>query len=166
VDGFVVEDEDVGYLHEVVVAWLIRVLGTWLVERGGIVGASDARFAVTNSRGRKPDLSVYFAGRRPPADGLIRIAPDIMIEVVSPRPKDARRDRIDKMADYAVFGVRYYWIVDPAVEMLEIFELGEDGRYVKALGATDGIVSEVAGCEGLTLDLDALWSETRSLPSR
>jgi Uma2 family endonuclease len=163
VDGRLVEDEDVGLLHDVVVAWVIRVIGTWIAERGGLVGASDTRFAVTGSRGRKPDVFVYFAGRKGPAHGLVRTPPDIMIEVVSPRPKDARRDRIEKTADYAAFGVRLYWILDPGVESLEIFERDDNGRYGLALGAADGAVQDVPGCPGLTLDLDALWAETRRL---
>jgi Uma2 family endonuclease len=165
VDGRVVEDEEVGALHDVVVGWLIYVLRSWLAERGGLVGASDTRFGVTSTRGRKPDLYVYFPGRKPPAHGLVTIPPDIMLEVVSPRPKDTRRDRIDKLAEYAVFGVRFYWIVDPAMQTLEIFELGADGRYAQALGATDGRVLEVPGCPELALDLDALWSETQRLQS-
>jgi Uma2 family endonuclease len=163
VDGRLVEDEHVGYLHEVVVAWLIHVLRSWLLVRGGVVGASDARFGVSRTRGRKPDLSVYFAGRRPPAHGLVTLPPDIMIEVVSPRPSDARRDRIEKMAEYGAFGVRYYWIVDPNVRTFEIFELGADGRYTRALGAAEGAISMVPGCEGLSLDLDGLWAETERL---
>jgi Uma2 family endonuclease len=163
VDGRLVEEEDVGALHDAVAAWFVWVLKSWLASRGGIVLISDTRFGVAPGRGRKPDTSVYFSGRKPPAQGLVTTPPDIMIEVVSPRPKDARRDRVEKTNEYAVFGVHFYWIVDPALRSFEIFELGADGRYVKALGAADGIIEKVPGCEGLSLDLDALWGEASQL---
>jgi Uma2 family endonuclease len=163
VDGCLVEEEDVGALHDVVAAWFVWMLKSWLAPRGGFVLISDTRFGVSPRRGRKPDTSVYFPGRKPPAQGLVTTPPDIMIEVVSPRPKDARRDRVEKTNEYAAFGVRFYWIVDPALRSFEIFELGADGRYVKALGAADGLIEKVPGCEGLTLDLDALWSEASRL---
>jgi Uma2 family endonuclease len=163
VDGHLVKDEDVGALHDVVAAWLVWILKSWLGPRGGFVLISDTRFGVSPRRGRKPDLSVYFAGRKPPAHGLVTTPPDIMIEIVSPRPKDARRDRVEKTNEYAAFGVRLYWIVDPALRSLEIFELGADGRYVKALGAVNGLIETVPGCKGLTVDLDALWDEASRL---
>ena len=165
VDGRLVEEEEVGFLHDLVVAWLIRVLGSWAAERDGVVGASDTRFGVSASRGRKPDVSMYLEGRRPPAHGLVTTPPDVMIEVVSPRPSDARRDRLEKMAEYAAFGVRFYWVVDPALELVEIFELQGDGRYSRAAAAGEGSLDEVPGCPGLTLELDALWREARSLPT-
>jgi hypothetical protein len=53
--------------------------------------------------------------------------------------------------------VRWYWIVDPQLRSLEIFELTPDRRYARALGATDGTVEQIPGCGGLSLDLGALW---------
>jgi Uma2 family endonuclease len=158
VDGRVVEDEAVGASHDIVVAWLIRMLGNWLATRGGVVGVSDTRFGVSRTRGRKPDLYAYFRGRRPPGEGLVTLPPDIMVEVVSRRPKDARRDRVEKLVEYAAFGVRFYWIVDPTERSLSIFELGADGRYAAALVASEGVVT-IPGCDALALDLDALWAE-------
>jgi len=163
VDGHLVEEEDVGALHDVIVAWFVWVLKSWLTSGGGFVLVSDTRFGVSPRRGRKPDVSVYFEGRKPPAQGLVTTPPDIMIEVISPRPKDARRDRVEKTNEYAEFGVRFYWIVDPALRSFEIFELGADGRYVKALGAASGILGKVPGCEALVIDLDALWREASRL---
>jgi Uma2 family endonuclease len=165
VDGRLEEEEVPSYLHEAVVAWLIDTLRGWAVPRGGWVFGSESKFAVASQRGRKSDVSVYFPGAPLPGrrDSVARVPPQIMIEVLSPRPRDGRRDRIDKTRDYADFGVRQYWIVDPELRVLEILELGADGRYAIALTAAEG-AHPVPGCEGLTLDLDALWAEIDRLP--
>lgn len=164
VDGQLVEEEVVGYAHEIVVIWFAALLRLWIAPRGGLVGGSDARFAVSTTRGRKPDLTVYLPGRpKPPAHGLIRVPPDIAVEVVSPTPRDGLRDRVEKVKEYAAFGVKWYWIVDPQLRSLEVLELGADRRYTHAFSATEGVISTVPGTEGLSLDLDALWSELDSL---
>jgi Uma2 family endonuclease len=160
VDGRLEEVEVPDFVHEFLVALLAHFLTGWALPRGGFVGASGAKLAVGERRGRMPDLVVYLPGRPHPAarSGLIRVPPDIAVEIVSPTPRDARRDRVEKVADYAAFGVRWYWIVDPELRSLEILELGPDRRYIHALGATTGVLDAVPGCEGLSLDLDALWA--------
>jgi len=52
--------------------------------------------------------------------------PDLLIELIS--PSSVRRDRHDKRELYARFGVKEYWIGDPANRSLEILTL-KDGRY-------------------------------------
>lgn len=164
VDGALVEEEMADYIHDFVVGWLIAVVGSWVLARGGLIASSDAKFAIGGDRGRKPDATVYLPGsRRPPARGVIRVPPSIAIEVVSSTPRDARRDRIDKLPDYAAFGVRFYWIVDPQLHTFEVLELGADGRYVHALSASSGALAAIPGCAGLTIDLDELWQRADSL---
>ena len=164
VDGYLQEEEMPGLLHEIVVAWLLRVLGVWASARGGLVFGSEAKFAISAGRGRKPDLGMYLPGHPPlPRHGAVRVPPDVAVEIVTPTPRDVRRDRVEKFDDYAAFGVRYYWIVDPEQQTLEIFELGGDGRYVRALGATGGTFTTVPGCAGLALALDELWREPEKL---
>jgi Uma2 family endonuclease len=107
---------------------------------------------------------VFLAGRKaPPRRGAVREPADILVEVISPSPRDERRDRVEKMAEYATFGVRFYWLLDPALGSFEIFARNADGHYVKVVGATAGRVDPVPGCEGLTIDLDALWTELARL---
>lgn len=81
---------------------------------------------------------------------------------MSPTPRDERRDRIEKMDEYASFGVIWYWIVDPGLQSLEIFEL-TGGRYARAARATEGRLDDVPGCPGLHLDLDEIWSKIAQL---
>ncbi len=110
-------------------------------------------------QGRRPDLTVYFEGTPlPPRSGIIEQPPDIAIEIVSPTPRDGRRDRVEKVADYAAFGVRYYWIDDPQLRSLEILARDSQDRYEHLLGATEGTV-DIPGCDGFVLDLDAVWAE-------
>lgn len=159
VNGHLEEEEVPDYLHELLVALLAQTLGNWIFPQGGLVAGSDAKFAVSSGRGRKPDLTVYLSrSRRPPARGLIRVPPDIAIEIVSPTPRDGRRDRVEKLADYAAFGVAWYWLLDPQLRSLEVLELDSQGRYLHVLGASTGTLERIPGCEGLTLDLDALWA--------
>jgi Uma2 family endonuclease len=164
VDGYRVEEEVPENIHELVVAWLIRVLGTWGAARGVVVLGSGAKFAVGGERGRMPDVSVFFPGAPPPPRrGLNRRPPSIAVEVVSATPRDARRDRVDKLREYAAFGVKWYWLVDPWVRSFQIHELDGAGRYVHCVDVTEGLLASVPGCDGLTLDVDGLWREVDAL---
>jgi Uma2 family endonuclease len=161
VDGRLEEEEMPGPVHELAVTWLITRISTWLGGDGFVFG-SEIKLVLGANRGRKPDLSVYLHGRGPlPRHGGLREPPSFVVEVVTPTPRDERRDRVEKMTDYAAFGVACYWLVDPALGSFEVFEL-VDGRYAKALGATSGRV-DVPGCAGLELDLDGLWRELARL---
>jgi Uma2 family endonuclease len=158
VEGRLEEEEMPTEAHELAVSWLVIMLGNWLLSRGGRVKASESKYAATARRGRKPDVSAYLPGSPRPggAERLISLPPDIIIEVITPTPRDERRDRIDKAREYARFGVRWYWLVNPAIRSTEIFELDSKRRYVSAVSASGGR-TKVSGCRGLTLDLDALW---------
>src|SRR5262249_17991747 len=115
-------------------------------------------------RGRKPDVVVFLPGAvAPPRTGPITNAPDIVVEVITPSPRDERRDRIEKMAEYARFGVKYYWLVDPALGAFEIFELTKEGYYQKVVGVTSGVIDPVPGCAGLQIGVDVLWKELERL---
>jgi Uma2 family endonuclease len=165
VDGVLVEEEVPTFVHEAIVALLVSLFQIWLGPGRGAVGGSEAKFRVSRQRGRKPDLFVYLpSSRLPPGRAsVIDLPPDIMIEVVSQRPRDQRRDRVEKLSEYAQFGVRYYWLVDTELRSFQILELGSDGRYAHAVDVTSGRVDPAPGCPGLSVDVDALWAEVERL---
>jgi Uma2 family endonuclease len=163
VDGRLEEEEVARNLHETAVSWAFGALRVWAKPRGGRVFGSEHKLGISADRGRKPDVSMYPPGTRLRANAaLSRTPPEVVVEVVSPSLRDVRRDRVEKLKEYAKFGVRFYWLLDPQTRLLEILELGADGRYAIALSASEG-TAPAPGCEGLTLDLDDLWAEVDGL---
>ena len=163
VRGFLEEEEMPDAVHELAVSWLIARLRSW-VGANGFVFSSELKLSLSDALGRKPDVSVYFEGTAPPPRrGPVRQPPDLIVEVVSPSPRDERRDRVDKMTEYADFRVGSYWLVDPALGTVEIFQLQNDGRYVRVAAAAEGTLQGVPGHPGLSIDVDALWAELARL---
>ena len=77
--------------------------------------------------------------------------PDLVVEVVS--PSSQRRDRTEKLAFNAAFGVQEYWVMDPIRKMFNAFSLGE-GTYDPIPVKDDVFRSRVVeGFEFQTADL-------------
>lgn len=167
VDGFLEEEEVATLRHEAVVSWAVGTLRFWVVPLGGWVFGSETKLAVATKRGRKPDVSVFLPNALTTAASaaLVRQPPSVVVEVISPLPRDGRRDRIDKLSDYAAFGVGYYWLIDPQNRTLEILELGGRRRTPRLVLAASEGAHDVPGCSGLRVDLDALWAEVDRLPN-
>ena len=159
VAGQLIGEEVPSNLHEIIVSWLIRALGNWGALNGAVVFGSEHKLGISPKRGRKPDVSMYLSGQRLRAlESISKRPPDTVVEVRSPNPRDVRRDRLEKLGEYAAFGVRLYVLIDPRARILEILELNGEGRYAIAGSAWTGKMA-VPGCAGLVLDLDQLWAE-------
>jgi Uma2 family endonuclease len=159
-DGVLVEEEMPTLLHETVVKWLIVVLSGYFDTRGGLVAGSNVKIMIGPRRGRLPDVVCFRPGKRPEPRGIVRVAPDVVVEVLSPdQPVHVRRDRVQKPDEYARIGVRSCWIVDPEARTFEIWELNKARRYVRACAATKGRIENIPSCEELVVDVDALWAE-------
>ena len=102
----------------------------------------------------KPDL-LFIANENA---GIIKErvfgAPDLAAEILA--PPGIRRDRYEKLEQYARFGVKEYWIIDPANRSVEILSLRE-GRYVlHSSAAQSGTVSSLV-LAGLELEIGRLF---------
>jgi Uma2 family endonuclease len=165
VDGRLEEAEVPSVVHEVIVAWLFERLVAYFRAHGGRALPSGIKLAIDSRRGRLADIVCFGPDAKLPRRGVVRVAPQVVVEVLSPAPQDQKRDRIAKPEDYAALGARAYWMVDPWLRTFEILELGADGRYVRALARVAGTIDAVPGLPGLVLDLDAMWAEVDALPA-
>lgn len=159
VDGQLVEEEVPSILHEIIVSWLVGVLRAWGRTRDCPVFGSELKVRVARGCGRKPDVSMYAQGTRFRDAAYSRKPPMLIVEVVSRDSKNVKRDRLEKRREYAKFGVQHYWLVDPDARLFEFLTLSSNGRWEEATeSASEGRV-EVAGFDGLVLDLDDCWRD-------
>jgi Uma2 family endonuclease len=108
----------------------------------GWVFPSDAGYRCFPHRPRllrKPDVSFVRAGRFPgnrPPRGDSRLAPDLVVEVVS--PNDLAEDVQEKVTDYLTAGVRLVWVVYPTSRMAVEYRPGGVANWVPEQGELDG----------------------------
>jgi Uma2 family endonuclease len=79
--------------------------------------------------------------------------PDLLVEVVS--PSSVRRDRYDKKQLYAHFGVKEYWIGDPANKALEILTLKSANYELHCCAEEKGKLTSLL-LPGLEFDLSEI----------
>jgi Uma2 family endonuclease len=85
-----------------------------------------------------PDLSGWRTGRVDDIEDAVavEVVPDWVCEILS--PSNERYDRLVKMDTYASLGVAWAWLVDPAAELLEVYELRQGvSARVQAGGPED-----------------------------
>lgn len=101
----------------------IKKLGTTAVEK--------ALIALTRND-YEPDISFWSNEKAATFDDdtMLHPAPDFVVEVLSPSTK--HNDRKIKFDDYALHGIREYWIIDPVKQSVEQFALlvPEDKSYL------------------------------------
>lgn len=115
--------------HQELVGRLFLVLSRWVEEgAGGTVFLAPLTVLLADDTVVEPDLfwiapkSIAVIG-----EDIVRGAPDLVAEVLS--PSTASRDRGTKAKVYAKFGVREYWLIDPAGETVTILALR--GRHFR-----------------------------------
>jgi Uma2 family endonuclease len=76
--------------------------------------------------------------------------PDLLVEIVS--PSSVRRDRYEKKELYARFGVKEYWIGDPANKTIEVLTLKEGRHELHSCAEEKGRLASLV-LAGLEFDL-------------
>jgi Uma2 family endonuclease len=106
----------------------------------------------------QPDLLVILAANRAILQDVVRGAPDLVLEVLSPSTESLGRKV--KLEVYARFGVTEYWIVDGECQTVEIYRQAASGiEYELAAALGLGDRAETPLLPALDLDVAALFTE-------
>jgi Uma2 family endonuclease len=88
--------------------------------------------------------------------GHLRVAPELVVEVLSPGSANERRDRVTKLDLYSRQGVREYWIVDCRLRTVEVFRrAGAVLERVATLADDDVLTSPLL--PGFALPVRSIW---------
>lgn len=102
----------------------------------------------------QPDLVVICDQKKLDSKGC-RGAPDLVVDILS--PSTASKDCIIKRALYEKHGVKELWIVRPGEATLDVFKLGNDGRFGSTTTYDAEMKLKVDLFPGLEIDMDAVF---------
>lgn len=141
VEGEIVMGSPAGYEHGWVEFTLGRLLGNFVYERKlGWVGGDELGIYTR----RNPDTvragDVVFVSKERSADrprpGYLEIAPDLVVEVVS--PGDSWSEIQDKIEEYFAIGVRWVWVIEPRKRAVRVYRSPADMEKLVAGDTLEG----------------------------
>lgn len=116
--------------HAALSVWLTALLGTFVENRGlGEVRGGRSGVRISGTSLREPDFLFFSKARLGKMTQRgVHGAPDLAIEIVDSAA--ARRDAVQKQAQYEQIGVAELWVIDLPRAEIRQFVL-EDGRYLR-----------------------------------
>lgn len=124
----------------------------------GMIGYEKMLIALTRND-YEPDICFFTQARAEhfTPDQMKFPAPDFIVEVLSPSTE--KYDRGIKLEDYALHGVREYWIVDPDKETLEQYLLQQETQtFELVIKINSGTVTSQI-ISGFTIPVRAIFEE-------
>ncbi len=145
-------------LHQALVGFLYHALLSFVTKGDlGIVPFPPLRVRIPRGHFREPDVLFLRKENFHLRANRIWRGADLVMEVVSPDPKDRKRDDDEKLADYAEAGIAEYWVVDAQRQHVIVHRLGGDhyavhGQFTRGQQATSVLL------EGFAIDVAALFA--------
>ena len=147
------------YTHQMVVAWLYELLREFIVPRNlGRVIFAPLRVRLWAGKYREPDLMVMLEENRHRIFQQYWDSADLVMEIVS--PDDPARDLETKRREYAVGGIREYWLVNPINSTIVVFTLpeGEQRYEIHGVYLRDTVAESVL-LPGFKVDVTTCFKE-------
>ena len=152
-DGVVYDMAAPNPRHQSIVGYLYRKIADYIDRKNGKCQVFFSPFGVFLTKDDdnyvEPDISVICDKEKISERGC-EGAPDWIVEVVSPSTKSM--DYLRKLYHYKQEGVRLYWIVDPASEMISVYDF--ENELMEQYGFKDTI--PVSIYDDLEIDMSEL----------
>ena len=139
--GLLVVREPAGSRHGLVTMNLGAELAVYARQTGvGSVYAAETGFKLATNPDtvRAPDVAFVTRQRLPPPDttGYAALAPDLAVEVLSPR--DAPGEVLAKVADWLNAGTTLVWVIDPDRSVARVYRADGSETLVSRDETLDG----------------------------
>jgi Uma2 family endonuclease len=158
INGNIITQSPVVLKHNVVVGRLYKLLSTFVsVNKLGFVGVEKILLRLTRND-FEPDICFF---RKEKAidfsdNTMFFPAPDFVVEVLSKSTE--KIDRTIKMEDYALHGIKEYWIIDADKETIEQYLINSESIYELHVKVAEGIVHQTA-IVGFDIEVASLFSD-------
>ena len=156
VRGRLVVREPPGYRHGVVAFKVARLIANYVHDHAlGIVVAAETGFKLLSNPDTVRAADAAFVSRHraphPPPPGYLALAPDLVVEILSPNDKAGEVQA--KVSDWLSAGSRLVWVIDPGRERAVVYR--EDGSV--DLLANDDMLSGEDVLPGFSCSLGNVW---------
>jgi Uma2 family endonuclease len=129
VDGVLVERNVGKWLHSLIQRNIILALGR---DYPDVLAVPELRMQIGERRYRVPDICIVLAA---PAAEILTEAPWVVIEILS--ETDTLSDVLEKLKEYAAFGVPHIWLFDPRLRLM--FTYGRDTLKTETEGRLETV---------------------------
>jgi Uma2 family endonuclease len=137
---------------------LLEILLNFFIEEHNLGKVIRAPFQMKLiDSGREPDLLFIAKENLGRLQKTYLEGPaDLVIEIIS--PESGARDRGEKFYEYEAGGVREFWLIDPARQQAEFYQLGANKLYQHIMPDASGIYrSQVVS--GFWFNVNWLWEQ-------
>ena len=138
--GRLVREPGPGFPHATVQALLVTALTNHARATGAGRIADNGSFILDAEPGtvRVPDIAFVVKDRAPRgySAALPRLAPDLVVEILS--PSNRAGDVQERLRDYFDAGVRLIWVVDPRRRTAAVYRRGASAELLGPAGILDG----------------------------
>lgn len=147
IEGVFVMASPASFRHSELQAFLLTVMRNFVNARNlGVILGENSACRLNEDNVYQPDVS-FLSRERLHLAGEVYIQgpPDLVVEIISPSSR--RYDLVEKRINYARFGVREYWVVDPIERSATVSEMMQ-GEWISIYAEAGVLRSKV---------LDGFW---------